>query len=70
MVLEFPRLVLYSDNFDLQAGGVVSSNGRLQGRLEVSRGFGDRQFKKVCLSPLERFTHSFCQLANENFSIA
>ncbi|KAF8022554.1 hypothetical protein BT93_F0155 [Corymbia citriodora subsp. variegata] len=30
-----------------KAGGVVSSNGRLQGRLEVSRAFGDRQFKKV-----------------------
>nr|GMD32540.1 probable protein phosphatase 2C 8 isoform X2 [Ipomoea batatas] len=30
-----------------KAGGSVSSNGRLQGRLEVSRAFGDRQFKKV-----------------------
>eukprot|EP00261_Vitis_vinifera_P040954 XP_019082197.1 PREDICTED: probable protein phosphatase 2C 8 isoform X2 [Vitis vinifera] len=29
-----------------KAGGSVSSNGRLQGRLEVSRAFGDRQFKK------------------------
>ncbi|KAK6154001.1 hypothetical protein DH2020_013640 [Rehmannia glutinosa] len=28
------------------AGGSISSNGRLQGRLEVSRAFGDRQFKK------------------------
>lgn len=28
-----------------KAGGTVSSNGRLQGRLEVSRAFGDRQFK-------------------------
>lgn len=25
----------------------MSTNGRLQGRLEVSRAFGDRQFKKV-----------------------
>lgn len=25
----------------------MSANGRLQGRLEVSRAFGDRQFKKV-----------------------
>lgn len=33
-----------------QAGGSVSSNGRLQGRLEVSRAFGDRQFKKVLIS--------------------
>ncbi|XP_024030343.1 probable protein phosphatase 2C 8 isoform X2 [Morus notabilis] len=30
-----------------KAGGIVSANGRLQGRLEVSRAFGDRQFKKV-----------------------
>ncbi|XAR63933.1 Phosphoprotein phosphatase [Bertholletia excelsa] len=30
-----------------KAGGTVSSNGRLQGRLEVSRAFGDRQFKKL-----------------------
>ncbi|KAL9443936.1 hypothetical protein AB3S75_017168 [Citrus x aurantiifolia] len=29
-----------------KSGGTVSSNGRLQGRLEVSRAFGDRQFKK------------------------
>lgn len=35
------------ENF--QAGGTVSSNGRLQGRLEVSRAFGDRQFKKVLI---------------------
>ena len=28
-------------------GGAVSSNGRLQERLEVSRAFGDRQFKKM-----------------------
>ncbi|RWR93927.1 putative protein phosphatase 2C 8 [Cinnamomum micranthum f. kanehirae] len=30
-----------------KAGGSIGSNGRLQGRLEVSRAFGDRQFKKV-----------------------
>ncbi|XP_078153802.1 protein phosphatase 2C family protein isoform X4 [Carex rostrata] len=30
-----------------KAGGTVGPNGRLQGRLEVSRAFGDRQFKKV-----------------------
>ncbi|XP_059453665.1 probable protein phosphatase 2C 8 isoform X3 [Corylus avellana] len=30
-----------------KAGGTISSNGRLQGRLEVSRAFGDRHFKKV-----------------------
>lgn len=29
----------------------MSSNGRLQGRLEVSRAFGDRQFKKVSIDP-------------------
>jgi len=32
-----------------QSGGVISSNGRLQGRLEVSRAFGDRHFKKVMI---------------------
>ncbi|XP_020218085.1 probable protein phosphatase 2C 8 isoform X1 [Cajanus cajan] len=30
-----------------KSGGFVSQDGRLQGRLEVSRAFGDRQFKKV-----------------------
>ncbi|XP_015575427.1 probable protein phosphatase 2C 8 isoform X3 [Ricinus communis] len=30
-----------------KAGGSISANGRLQGRLEVSRALGDRQFKKV-----------------------
>eukprot|EP00250_Pteridium_aquilinum_P013042 c21095_g1_i1 orf=159-1022(+) len=30
-----------------KAGGYVGENGRLLGRLEVSRAFGDRQFKKV-----------------------
>ncbi|CAD6219746.1 unnamed protein product [Miscanthus lutarioriparius] len=31
----------------VSAGGSVGSNGRLQGRIEVSRAFGDRHFKKV-----------------------
>jgi integrin-linked kinase-associated serine/threonine phosphatase 2C len=31
-----------------KAGGSVGPNGRLQGRIEVSRALGDRQFKKVC----------------------
>ncbi|KAK7380067.1 hypothetical protein VNO78_32443 [Psophocarpus tetragonolobus] len=30
-----------------KSGGFVSPDGRLLGRLEVSRAFGDRQFKKV-----------------------
>ncbi|KAJ3683422.1 hypothetical protein LUZ60_013649 [Juncus effusus] len=30
-----------------KAGGSVGANGRIQGRLEVSRAFGDRHFKKV-----------------------
>ncbi|KAI5067595.1 hypothetical protein GOP47_0018123 [Adiantum capillus-veneris] len=33
-----------------KAGGYVGENGRLLGRLEVSRAFGDRQFKKVGVS--------------------
>lgn len=36
----------------------MGSNGRLQGRLEVSRAFGDRQFKKVTLFYLLVF---FCE---------
>ena len=40
-------MIWYLCSCDFQAGGSVSSNGRLQGRLEVSRAFGDRQFKKV-----------------------
>ncbi|KAL6552558.1 hypothetical protein OROHE_007922 [Orobanche hederae] len=36
-----------------KAGGSVSSNGRLQGRLEVSRAFGDIQFKKLTLGGLD-----------------
>ncbi|ESQ31013.1 hypothetical protein EUTSA_v10011836mg [Eutrema salsugineum] len=39
-------LILFKSH--VHSGGVVSSNGRLQGRLEVSRGFGGRQFKKEC----------------------
>ena len=30
-----------------RSGGTVSSDGRLAGRLQVSRSLGDRQFKKV-----------------------
>ncbi|KAL0462336.1 UNVERIFIED_CONTAM: putative protein phosphatase 2C 8 [Sesamum latifolium] len=43
-----------------KAGGSVSSNGRLQGRLEVSRAFGDRQFKKVV--PLAFALSSSCNI--------
>ncbi|CAL9128962.1 unnamed protein product [Musa textilis] len=50
------------------AGGSVGSNGRLQGRLEVSRAFGDRQFKKVGVisSP---DVHSFELTEREHFMI-
>eukprot|EP00976_Prorocentrum_cordatum_P060046 1175738-Prorocentrum_minimum.AAC.7 len=33
----------------MQTGGVVTE-GRLQGRVEVSRSFGDRAFKRVGMS--------------------
>ncbi|RYR57176.1 hypothetical protein Ahy_A05g022913 isoform A [Arachis hypogaea] len=66
--VEFHQLVLYSDHFNLQAGGVVSSNGRLQGRLEISRGFGDRQFKKVGCSATPDI-HSFDLTEREHFII-
>ncbi|KAK2647971.1 hypothetical protein Ddye_015460 [Dipteronia dyeriana] len=51
-----------------KAGGTVSSNGRLQGRLEVSRAFGDLQFKKfgVVATP---DIHSFKLTDREQFII-
>ncbi|CAG7869243.1 unnamed protein product [Brassica rapa] len=51
-----------------KSGGVVSSNGRLQGRLEVSRAFGDRQFKKygVIATP---DIHAFELTEREDFMI-
>ncbi|KAH0877820.1 hypothetical protein HID58_065214 [Brassica napus] len=51
-----------------KSGGVVSSNGRIQGRLEVSRAFGDRQFKKfgVIATP---DIHAFELTERENFMI-
>ncbi|KAF7819929.1 putative protein phosphatase 2C 8 isoform X1 [Senna tora] len=51
-----------------KAGGVVSSNGRLQGRLEVSRAFGDRQFKKVGVIATPDI-HSFDLTDREHFII-
>lgn len=51
-----------------KAGGFVGANGRLQGRLEVSRAFGDRQFKKVGVSA-NPDVHSFELTKRENFMI-
>ncbi|KAK2397412.1 protein-serine/threonine phosphatase [Trifolium repens] len=51
-----------------KAGGVVSSNGRLQGRIEVSRAFGDRQFKKVGLVATPDI-HSFDLTDRDHFII-
>ncbi|XP_048329487.2 probable protein phosphatase 2C 8 isoform X1 [Ziziphus jujuba] len=51
-----------------KAGGTVSSNGRLQGRLEVSRAFGDRQFKKVGVTATPDI-HSFDLTEREHFII-
>ncbi|XP_049936546.1 probable protein phosphatase 2C 8 isoform X2 [Nymphaea colorata] len=51
-----------------KAGGSVASNGRLQGRLEVSRAFGDRQFKKVGVSAVPD-VHSFDITEKEQFII-
>ncbi|XP_048137573.1 probable protein phosphatase 2C 8 isoform X2 [Rhodamnia argentea] len=51
-----------------KAGGVVSSNGRLQGRIEVSRAFGDRQFKKVGVVATPDI-HSFELTGREQFII-
>ncbi|KAI3900577.1 hypothetical protein MKW92_028051 [Papaver armeniacum] len=52
----------------LKAGGSVSSNGRLQGRLEVSRAFGDRNFKKVGVSATPD-VHSFDLTERDHFII-
>ncbi|KAA0058110.1 putative protein phosphatase 2C 8 isoform X1 [Cucumis melo var. makuwa] len=51
-----------------KAGGVVGSNGRLQGRLEVSRAFGDRQFKKLGVIATPDI-HSFELTDREHFII-
>ncbi|XP_038679100.1 probable protein phosphatase 2C 8 isoform X2 [Tripterygium wilfordii] len=51
----------------LKAGGTVT-NGRLQGRLEVSRAFGDRQFKKVGVVATPDI-HSFDLTEKEHFII-
>lgn len=51
-----------------KAGGFVSSNGRLQGRLEVSRAFGDRQFKKVGVTAVPDI-QSFDVTEREHFII-
>ncbi|KAL6518149.1 hypothetical protein OROMI_033850 [Orobanche minor] len=51
-----------------KAGGSVSSNGRLQGRLEVSRAFGDIQFKKVGVVATPD-VHSFDLTERDHFVI-
>ncbi|KAM7268250.1 hypothetical protein ACFE04_010416 [Oxalis oulophora] len=51
-----------------KSGGTVSSNGRLQGRLEVSRAFGDRHFKKVGVIATPDI-HSFEITGREQFII-
>ncbi|XP_057841388.2 probable protein phosphatase 2C 8 isoform X2 [Cryptomeria japonica] len=51
-----------------KAGGYVGPNGRLQGRLEVSRAFGDRQFKKIGVSAIPD-VHTFELTERENFMI-
>ncbi|KAL8132634.1 putative protein phosphatase 2C 8 [Apium graveolens] len=51
-----------------KAGGSVSANGRLQGRLEVSRAFGDRQFKKVGVVATPDI-HSFSLTERDKFII-
>lgn len=44
-------------------GGFVSSDGRLDGRLQVSRSLGDRQLKKVRLT-FPPAQHDACQIFN------
>ncbi|KAK8953866.1 putative protein phosphatase 2C 67 [Platanthera zijinensis] len=51
-----------------KAGGIVSANGRLQSRIEVSRAFGDRHFKKVGVISTPDI-HSFELTEREHFII-
>ncbi|KAK3133080.1 hypothetical protein QOZ80_6AG0531880 [Eleusine coracana subsp. coracana] len=51
-----------------KAGGSVGPNGRLQGRIEVSRALGDRQFKKVGLIATPD-VHSFELTKKDHFVI-
>jgi len=51
-----------------KAGGSIGSNGRLQGRIEVSRALGDRQFKKVGLIATPD-VHSFELTKKDHFII-
>ncbi|BAF24754.1 probable protein phosphatase 2C 67 [Oryza sativa Japonica Group] len=51
-----------------KAGGSVGPNGRLQGRIEVSRALGDRQFKKVGLIATPD-VHSFEVTRKDHFII-
>ncbi|XP_047077951.1 probable protein phosphatase 2C 67 [Lolium rigidum] len=49
-------------------GGSVGPNGRMQGRIEVSRAFGDRHFKKVGLIATPD-VHSFELTKKDHFII-
>jgi len=51
-----------------KAGGSVGPNGRLQGRIEVSRALGDRHFKKVGLIATPD-VHSFELTKKDHFII-
>ncbi|KAM3256885.1 hypothetical protein ACQJBY_049346 [Aegilops geniculata] len=51
-----------------KAGGSVGPNGRLQGRIEVSRALGDRHFKKVGLIATPD-VHSFELTVKDHFII-
>uniref|UniRef100_A0A0D3H517 protein-serine/threonine phosphatase n=1 Tax=Oryza barthii TaxID=65489 RepID=A0A0D3H517_9ORYZ len=51
-----------------KAGGSVGPNGRLQGRIEVSRALGDRQFKKVGLIATPD-VHSFEETSSATLAV-
>ncbi|KAH7651150.1 Protein phosphatase 2C family protein [Dioscorea alata] len=59
---------IFANSLSTMAGGSVGANGRLQGRLEVSRAFGDRQFKKVGVIATPDI-HSFELTEKEQFII-
>ncbi|XP_047079926.1 probable protein phosphatase 2C 67 [Lolium rigidum] len=64
----FPQERSRIQKFNSYPGGSVGPNGRLQGRIEVSRALGDRHFKKVGLIATPD-VHSFELTKKDHFII-
>ena len=46
-----------------RSGGFVSADGRLNGKMQVSRSFGDAALKKVCEARCRHEARYLCQTA-------